>query len=126
MLSLSDREEISRGLARAASIRTIAAQIGRTPSTVSREISRHGGCSKYRAITADDRAWQDAKRPKTCVLVANPTLRQVVASKLKADWSPEQITGWLIIEYPEDQRMRVSHETIYRSLFLQARGVLKK
>jgi IS30 family transposase len=118
VLSLSDREEISRGLAQAASIRTITAQIGRAPSSVSREITRHGGRSKYRATTADDRAWQSTKRPKIYPLAANPALRQVVASKLKEDWSPQQIAGWLIIEYPEDQRMRMSHERICRSLFL--------
>lgn len=108
------------------SFRTVAAQIGRVPSTVSREIGRHGGREKYRAVKADDRVRQDAKRPKTCLLAVNRRLQQVVAGKLEDDWSPEQIAGWFVIEYQGDETMRVSHETIYRSLFLQARGVLKK
>jgi len=126
VLSLFDREEISRGLAQGQSIRAIASQIGRCPSTISREIDRHGGHLKYRAVRADDRAWRNAKRPKTCVLAENLCLQQVVASKLKEDWSPAQIASWLVLEYPDNKTMRVSHETIYRSLFLQARGVLKK
>lgn len=126
VLSLVDREEISRGLAEGESLRTIAGRIGRVPSTVCREVARHGGVDKYRAVKADDRAWANAKRPKTCVLATNPPLQQAVASKLGQDWSPKQITGWLVVEYPGDETMRVSHETIYRSLFLQARGVLKK
>jgi len=95
-------------------------------STISREIGRHGGHLKYRAVRADDRAWRNAKRPKTFVLAGNLCLQQVVASKLKEDWSPVQIAHWLVLEYPDNKTMRVSHETIYRSLFLQARGVLKK
>jgi IS30 family transposase len=108
------------------SIRQIAAKIRRAPSTVSREIGRHGGRREYRASTADFAAWDRSRRPKLCRLAACNKLQQVVAEKLSLDWSPEQISGWLIVEYPTDKSMRVSHETIYRSLFIQARGVLKK
>jgi IS30 family transposase len=93
---------------------------------VSREVQRHGGRAVYRASPADDRAWDSALRPKQCLLAVSRKLRNVVASKLILDWSPEQISGWLKSEYPGDESMRVSHETIYRSLFIQARGVLKK
>jgi IS30 family transposase len=126
VLALAEREEISRGLAQEESVRRIAARLGRAASTVSREISRHGGRSKYRAVRADDRAWRNAKRPKECLLAANLPLQAAVAEKLKQDWSPEQISGWLVSAYPADETMRVSPETIYRSLFIQARGVLKK
>jgi IS30 family transposase len=125
-LTLADREEISRGLAARLSIRRIAIKIGRSPSTVSREIERHGGQEKYRASDADLRAWDQGKRPKKCLLAERLDLQRTVANKLKLDWSPEQISGWLKVEYPNDELMRVSHETIYRSLFIQARGVLKK
>jgi IS30 family transposase len=126
VLALAEREEISRGLAQEESVRRIAARLGRAASTVSRETSRHGGRSKYRAVRADDRAWRNAKRPKECLLATNLPLQAAVAEKLKQDWSPEQISGWLVGAYPADETMRVSPETIYRSLFIQARGVLKK
>lgn len=122
----ADREEISRGIAAGRSIRRIAASLGRSPSTVSREVARHGGRSSYRATEADARAWEKALRPKTCRLAKNPELRWCVAEKLALDWSPEQISGWLKREFPGNEGLRVSHETIYRSLFVQARGVLKK
>jgi transposase, IS30 family len=125
-LTLTEREEISRGVATKRSIRQIAAQLGRAPSTVSREITRHGGMHTYRAAEADARAWQRARRPKLCRLARHPLLQRVVARKLTLDWSPEQIAGWLKREFPHQGTMRVSHETIYRSLFIQARGVLKK
>jgi IS30 family transposase len=125
-LSLAEREEISRGVSAGASIRAIAVQLGRAPSTVSREVARNGGASKYRATTADDRAWKLGRRPKPCKLAVNRRLQQLVASRLRANWSPEQISGWLKVQFPRDERMRVSHETIYRSLFIQARGVLRK
>ncbi|MCW2999149.1 MAG: family transposase [Solirubrobacterales bacterium] len=170
VLSLSEREEISRGVARQESVRRIARGIGRAPSTVSREINRHGGRRKYRAVRADDRAWRSARRPKACLLATNAPLQlrarpgrpivvssweetdsphfatggqlaadpagrehrlasmsaSFVATKLREEWSPEQISGWLVATYPADDTMRVSPETIYRSLFLQARGVLQK
>lgn len=125
-LTLAEREDISRGIAADESARSIATRIGRAPSTVSREIARHGGRAGYRATAADKVAWASALRPKLCVLALNGKLRNIVASKLSLDWSPEQVVGWLKFEYPDDERMRVSHETIYRSLFIQARGVLKK
>ena len=125
-LSLVEREEISRGLAHGRSMRRIAARLGRAPSTVSREIARHGGRTRYRAVHADDRAWRNAKRPKPCLLATNLRLQTLVAEKLRQDWSPEQISGWLVDTYPDDDTLRVSTETIYRSLFIQARGVLKK
>jgi IS30 family transposase len=125
-LTALDREEISRGLATGLSIRAIARQLGRAPSTVSREIARNQGRTHYRAAAADDRAWARARRPKPCRLGVNPALQQVVAEKLSCDWSPQQIAGWLAIEHAGDKTMRVSHETIYKSLFIQARGVLKK
>lgn len=125
-LTLAEREEISRGIASNTPIRQIAAAIGRAPSTVSREISRHGGPIKYRASEADSDAWARARRPKECRLAIRKRLKWIVANKLKLDWSPEQISGWLKLRFPDDENMRVSHETIYRSLFIQARGVLKK
>jgi transposase, IS30 family len=125
-LTLAEREEISRGLATARSIRQIAATLGRAPSTISREIRRHGGARTYRASDADGQAWERARRPKPCRLTTHPTLQRLVASKLALDWSPAQIAGWLKREFPNQGTMRVSHETIYRSLFIQARGVLKK
>ena len=125
-LSLAEREEISRGMAVSASMRQIAIMIGRAPSTVSREIARNGGRNKYRASEADSLAWDQARRTKQCRLGLNDSLQNVVAAKLSLDWSPEQIAGWLKLGFPDDKSMRISHETIYRSLFIQARGVLKK
>src|SRR6202158_4595704 len=125
-LTLREREEISRGLASGSSIREIAKRLDRVASTVSREVARHGGRSVYRANQADGEAWESALRPKRCLLSINVKLQKMVASKLILDWSPEQISGWLKIQYPDDESLRVSHETIYRSLFIQARGVLKK
>jgi len=125
-LSLSEREEISRGVVAGHSIRAIAASLGRAPSTVSREISRNGGRHDYRASQADQAAWDRAHRPKRCKLVENRALARIVAGKLKQHWSPDQIAGWLKHTYPDDENYQVSHETIYRSLFIQARGALKK
>jgi len=125
-LRLEEREEISRGIVVGRSIRRIAQSLGRSPSTVSREIKRNGGCSAYRASEADTRAWGRASRPKACRLACHAGLRWRVAQKLSFQWSPEQISGWLKRQFPADQGMQVSHETIYRSLFIQTRGVLKK
>jgi transposase, IS30 family len=125
-LTLAEREDISRGIASDSSIREIARLLKRSASTVSREVARHGGRPAYRAHDADRRAWVSALRPKRCFLAGNRRLRDVVASKLILDWSPEQISGWLKTRYPNNESMHVSHETIYRSLFIQARGVLKK
>lgn len=124
-LTLREREEISRGLVAGRSIRSIAGSLWRAPSTVSREIRRNGGRRRYRANAADQAAWTQAQRPKRCKLVENRALARTVASKLKQLWSPEQIAGWLKRTYPGDEH-RVSHETIYRSLFIQARGALRK
>jgi IS30 family transposase len=124
-LSLSEREDISRGLVSGLSIRAIATNLDRCPSTVSREIRRNGGRSSYRATSADQAAWDRALRPKTCKLVNNRHLARLVARKLKKRWSPVQIAGWLKQAYP-DEHEQVSHETIYRSLYVQARGALKK
>ena len=125
-LTLAEREEISRGLAGCASLRRIAAKLGRSPSTISREVNRNGGLKRYRANTADQVAWDRAHRPKPCKLAENRALARVVASKLQLAWSPEQIAGWLKQTYPNDECYQVSHETIYKSLFIQARGALKK
>lgn len=125
-LTLYEREEISRGLVTGQSIRSIANLLGRAPSTVSREIRRNGGQRAYRASRADRTAWDRARRPKVCKLVTDRRLARSVASKLKQWWSPEQIAGWLKDIYPNDEHRRVSHETIYRSLFIQARGALRK
>jgi IS30 family transposase len=125
-LTLQEREDISRGIASGSSIRTIAKGLKRAVSTVSREVARHGGRTQYRASEAHLQAWESALRPQTCLLATHTKLREIVASKLMLDWSPEQISGRLKIEYPNDESMRMSHETIYRSLFIQARGVLKK
>lgn len=125
-LTLEEREEISRGVVAGDSIRSIAISLGRAPSTISREIRRNGGYSRYRANQADQAAWDRAHRPKTCKLVENRVLARVVASKLQLEWLPEQIAGWLKRTYPDDEAYQVSHETIYRSLFIQARGALKK
>ena len=121
-----EREEISRGIAAHESVRSIAKLLGRSPSTVSREISRNGGYDRYSAPTAEDAAWARTRRPKRCKLASSPRLRRAVARKLRLQWSPEQIAGWLKSTFPGDQTQHVSHETIYRSLFVQARGVLKK
>ena len=126
VLTLAEREDISRGIASGSSIREIARCMNRAASTVSREVTRHGGRPAYRAHDADRQAWVWALRPKRCLLAMNRKLRDLVASKLLLDWSPEQISGWLKKQYPDEESMRVSHETIYRSLFIQARGVLKK
>jgi len=125
-LTLAEREEISRGVVAGQSFRSVAASLGRAPSTISREIRRNGGRSHYRANKADQAAWDRAHRPKTCKLVENHALARIVASRLKQRWSPEQIAGWLKKTYPEDENYQVSHEIIYRSLYVQARGVLKK
>ncbi|MBT8250482.1 MAG: IS30 family transposase [Acidimicrobiia bacterium] len=125
-LTLLEREEISRGIVCDLSVRAIATHLGRSPSTISREINRNGGLKRYRASQADQAAWDRAHRPKPCKLATHPALRRIVARKLRCNWSPEQIAGWLKREYPNDEHHTVSHETIYRSLFVQARGVLKK
>ena len=125
-LSLIEREEISRGLVAGRSLRAIAAQLGRAPSTISREIGRNGGRDRYRGTVSDQAAWDRALRPKPCKLACHPALRRTVSSKLRRQWSPEQIAGWLKRSFPDEEQHRVSHETIYKSLFIQARGVLKK
>jgi transposase, IS30 family len=125
-LTLIEREEISRGVVAGNSIRSIAAVLGRSPSTVSREINRNGGLSQYHASPSDKAAWDRAHRPKICKLVENRSLACIVARKLQLEWSPEQIAGWLKHTYPDDENYQVSHETIYRSLYIQARGALKK
>ena len=125
-LTLSEREDISRGIATNLSIRAIAAQLRRSPSTVSREIKRNGGYYHYRATRAEQAAWDRALRPKRCKLVCHKPLSRVVAKKLQLQWSPQQIAGWLKREYPDNEDYHVSHETIYKTLFIQARGALKK
>jgi len=125
-LTLAEREEISRAMVAGESIRSTATRLGRAPSTISREIKRNGGRSSYRANQADDVAWDRARRPKRCKLIENRALAHIVADKLRMLWSAEQITGWLKQTYPDDESHHVSHETIYRSLFIQARGALKK
>lgn len=125
-LTLSEREEISRGVASHESLRSISIRLERSPSTISREISRNEGYDNYRAAQADEAAWNRAHRPKLCKLARNRPMCRAVAAKLQLNWSPEQIAGWLKREYPEDDYNQVSHEAIYRSLFVQTRGVLKK
>ncbi len=125
-LTLAEREEISRGVVAGLSLRSIAASLGRAPSTVSREIKRNGGRRHYRANVADQAAWDRAHRRKTCKLAQNRALARIVASKLQLEWSPRQIAGWLKRTFPDDETYQVSHETIYRTLFIQARGALKK
>ncbi len=125
-LKLSEREEISRGIAAGHSFRSIAEALSRAPSTVSREVNRNGGRQRYRASQADQAAWDRAQRAKSCKLVENRALARIVAKKLQLNWAPEQIAGWLKRTYADDERYQVSHETIYRSLFIQARGALKK
>jgi len=125
-LTLAEREDISRGIVSGCSMRVIAQHLSRACSTVSREVARHGGRAQYRANQADQQAWESALRPKLCRLALHEKLRTLVASKLMLDWSPEQISGWLKQSHPDDESLRVSHETIYRTLFLQARGALKQ
>ena len=125
-LTLSERETISRGLVMNQSLRQIAGELNRSPSTISREIHRNGGSRLYRATDADQAAWDRAHRPKPCKLVLFPALARIVATKLEHHWSPDQIAGWLKRTYPNDETRHVSHETIYKSLFIQARGALKK
>ena len=125
-LTLAEREETSRAMFAGHSIRSIAAQLGRAPSTISREIKRNGGQACYRASQADQSAWDRGRRPKTGKLAQNRALARIVAGKLQLQWSPEQVAGWLKRTYPDDTSRQVSHETIYRSLFIQARGALKK
>lgn len=124
-LTLEEREEISRAIVAGESVRSMALSLGRAPSTVSREIHRNGGRRHYRANAADQAAWDRAHRPKTCKLNENRALARIVAKKLKQLWSPQQIAGWLKYTYPNDENYQVSHETLYRSLFIQARGALK-
>jgi len=126
VLTLAEREEISRAVVSGDSMRSIAASLGRAPSTISREIERNGGMESYRASQADQAAWDRARRPKVCRLAENRALARLVAEKLQLEWSPEQIAGWLKRIYPDDSRCQVSHETIYRTLFIQSRGALKK
>lgn len=125
-LTATEREEISRGLATGESVRGVAQRLRRAPSTISREIRRHGGRRCYRAQTADRRAWARARRPKPSRLATRPALRRAVATQLAQQWSPQQISGWLRQTFPSDPDMQVSHETIYRSLYVQSRGVLKR
>jgi len=125
-LTLAEREVISRALVAGQSIRSIATSLGRAPSTISREIKRNGDQESYRASHADQAAWDRTRRPKICKLVGNRTLAHIVAGKLQMQWAPEQIAGWLKHTYPDDENYQVSHETIYRSLYIQARGALKK
>ena len=125
-LSLSEREDISRSLATGSSMRMIATQLGRSPSTISREINRNGGVDQYRAADAEQAAWNRALRPRLCKLAGNKRLTRTVVKKLQLEWSPQQVAGWLKREYPDNEAYNVSHETIYKSLYIQSRGVLKK
>jgi IS30 family transposase len=125
-LTLKEREEISRGLVAKQSLRLIARKLRRAASTVSREVQRNGGARRYRAATSDALAWDRAHRPKPCKLVGNDYLCRMISTKLHRKWSPQQIAGWLMREHPDEEHKRISHETIYRSLFIQTRGVLKK
>ena len=125
-LCFEEREEISRGLAAGRSLRAIAAGLGRSASTISREVAGNGGRRRYRAAAADQQAWARATRPKPCKLATNPVLAGIVAEKLRRRWSPQQIAGWLKVTYPDDPEMHVSHESIYRTLFVQSRGALRR
>jgi IS30 family transposase len=125
-LTLAEREEISRCVVAGESVRSIAATLGRAPSTVSRELRRNGGRQRYRAHQADQAAWDRSRRPKACKLAQNRALAGMVAKKLQLEWSPRQIAGWLKLGFPDNESYQVSHETIYRTLFIQARGALKK
>ena len=125
-LTLNEREEISRGLVARRSLRCIARGLCRAPSTISREVCRNGGARRYRAAASDAQAWDRAHRPKPCKLAGNACLCRMISTKLHRKWSPQQIAGWLMQEHPDEEGKRISHETIYRSLFIQTRGVLKK
>lgn len=125
-LSLEEREEISRGISHGYSLRFIAKTLCRSPSTISREINKNGGRKRYRAVIADKSAWRRGRRPKPFLLSQNPVLKDLVDAKLRDDWSPEQIAGWLKLTYPDTEGMYVSHETIYKSLFVQTRGLFQK
>lgn len=125
-LTLNEREEISLGLVAQHSVRSIARKLHRAPSTISREVHRNGGIKQYRASVSDAKAWDRAHRPKPCKLVGNDYLCRMISTKLHRKWSPQQIAGWLMHEHPDEEGKRISHETIYRSLFVQTRGVLKK
>jgi IS30 family transposase len=125
-LTTAEREEISRQLARGVSLRAISRTLQRAPSTISREVTRNRGRALYRAAAADQRAWRQSRRPKRCLLATRPALRRAVATKLSRQWSPQQVSGWLRHTFPSDPDMQVSHETIYRSLFIQSRGVLRR
>ena len=125
-LTLSDREEISRGLRAKVSLRSIARTLKRSASTISREVRRNGGAKHYRAAPSDAAAWDRAQRPKPCKLEGNVYLCRAISTKLTRKWSPQQIAGWLMREHPNEEDRRVSHETIYRSLFIQTRGVLRR
>jgi IS30 family transposase len=125
-LRFAEREEISRGLAAGCSLRRIAAGLGRAPSTISREVAANGGARRYRAARADRQAWSRAGRPKPCKLATRPVLRDMVEEKLQRRWSPQQIAGWLKLAFPTSPEMQVSHETIYRTLFVQSRGALRR
>jgi IS30 family transposase len=123
---MAEREEISRGLAAGHSIRRIAADLSRAPSTICREVNTNGGTWRYRAARADRDAWARATRPKRCKLAGHPALRAIVEEQLHRRWSPEQIAGWLKLTYPSCLEMQVSHETIYRTLYVQSRGALRR
>ncbi|MEP3778926.1 MAG: helix-turn-helix domain-containing protein [Shimia thalassica] len=125
-LTLCEREEISRGLVAKQSLRSIARSLHRAPSTINREVGRNGGANNYRAATSDAQTWDRAHRPKPCKRVGNDYLCRIISTKLHRKWSPQQIAGWLMRVHPDDDDKRISHETIYRSLFIQKRGVLKK
>jgi IS30 family transposase len=125
-LTLAEREEISRGLIAKSSLRLIGRRLKRSASTISREVQRNGGADGYRATTSDQAAWDRALRPKICKLACHPSLSRAVSAKLRRKWSPEQVAGWLKRAFPGEVHKQVSHETIYRSLYIQARGVLKK
>ncbi|QCU76364.1 IS30 family transposase [Pseudoalteromonas distincta] len=125
-LTLAEREDISRGLAAGKSLREIARYLNRSPSTICREVNRHGGIKKYRASKADKVAWENAKRPKPCKLYGNKALCLIIAQKMESAWSPQQISGWLRRTYPNNEDLNVSHETIYKTLYIQTRGALKK
>ena len=125
-LTLAEREEISRGLVANDGVRALARRLGRAPSTISRELERRGGAAGYRAAAAEAEAWAAGRRPKRTKLARTPRLRRVVERRLRADWSPQQITAWLQHTYPDDLTMQVSHETIYQALYVQARGALKR
>ena len=124
-LTVEEREEVSRGLAGGESFQSIGRRLGRPASTICREVERNGGRATYRAAAAESRAWNCAQRPQVCKLARVPRLRRCVARKLRRQWSPQQVTRWLRQEFPDDERMKVSHETIYRSLYVQARGAFR-